>query len=539
MRRKHVALVLCLIISGFGKFVFAIDNQDRAIINAIKADDTISLRAYINEIDDINTYTIREHSLLFHSIKYESNFSTKILLREGADPNILINGYPALFWAIRYDTWRIARMLIEFGANVNYIDPKGKSLLIHAAKYDRLDICKIMIDRGADLYYKTKKGKTAIDYSLFHDPLYIKDYMESVKLQIELQDTVASMEDGPYFYWENDSEVVQVQYRRIKEQNFTRLYERTYDVRNQVVKVEGIGGDDGVYHIQPRYQTSPANLNTKGKILALGDVHGQYKSLRKLLIRNQVIDSVDNWLFGDGHLVFLGDVFDRGEKVTETLWFIHELEIKAHKAGGDIHLLIGNHEVMALTGDHRYLHPKYIYFSKYFYTYYNIFYGENTEMGRWLRSQNAIITINGILFLHAGISPALAARNVPYDSINGLIRHYLSDKNTPPKGSLEEFVTGSSGPLWYRGYVEFPGQAIEITQAFIDEYLKINNLKRMVVGHNEQYSIQSLFEGKVMAIDVPFDRRGVVPQGLLIEGNQLYRCYSNGKKELIITTHED
>ncbi len=530
---RELRFVLLVLLIGCIKILGAMDINDKNVIKAIKTDNILLLNEFIAPLDDVNNYTYDGLPLLFYAIKYESNRSCKLLLRMGSDPNKLIDGYPALFWAARYDTWRIARLLIEFGADVNYKDKKNNSLLIHAAKMDRLDICKILIDRGANLYHENRRGKSAVDYAIFHDPPFVKEYMESVSDQIIYQDTVPSMQDGPYFYWENETEVIQVYYQRTHLNNFSRLFETTIDVKNETLKVSGKLWDSTSYHIQPNYEASPVHIQTEGKILAVGDVHGQLDAMRKLLINNHVIDSSDNWLFGDGHLVFLGDVFDRGDKVTESIWFIHELEYKAHQAGGDVHLLLGNHELMALTGDHRYLNNKYIYFSKFFYAYYYLFYGPNTELGRWFRKQNAVITINGHLFLHAGISPAMAAKNISYDSINKLIRKYITERKNPPVGSMEEFVIRAYGPLWYRGYVEFPGQILEITQSFIDKYLEINNLKRMVVGHNEQYSIQALFEGKVMAIDVPFDRPGIIPQGLLIDDDRLYRCYSNGKKELI------
>ena len=99
-------------------------------------------------------------------------------------------------------------------------------------------------------------------------------------------------------------------------------------------------------------------------------------------MNNKIIDSDLKWVFGEGQLVLLGDVFDRGALVTETLWFLYELQIQAQKSEGNVHLLLGNHEIMALTGDHRYLNYKYNYFSQYTQIYYFQLYEKKYGIGK-------------------------------------------------------------------------------------------------------------------------------------------------------------
>ena len=72
----------------------------------------------------------------------------------------------------------------------------------------------------------------------------------------------------------------------------------------------------------------------------------------------KVIDTDLTWSFGDGHLVIVGDVFDRGPNVTECLWLIYRLEQEASAAGGAVHFLLGNHELMVMRGDLRYLNER-------------------------------------------------------------------------------------------------------------------------------------------------------------------------------------
>ena len=65
------------------------------------------------------------------------------------------------------------------------------------------------------------------------------------------------------------------------------------------------------------------------KIAALSDIHGQYDLFITLLMNNEIIDKNLNWIFGKGHLVINGDIFDRGDQVNETLWFVYKLELQA------------------------------------------------------------------------------------------------------------------------------------------------------------------------------------------------------------------
>jgi hypothetical protein len=62
----------------------------------------------------------------------------------------------------------------------------------------------------------------------------------------------------------------------------------------------------------------------------------------------------------DGSLILTGDFFDRGLRVTECLWLMYKLEGEALAAGGRVHFLLGNHEVMNLSGDHTYVRSKYV-----------------------------------------------------------------------------------------------------------------------------------------------------------------------------------
>ncbi len=91
---------------------------------------------------------------------------------------------------------------------------------------------------------------------------------------------------------------------------------------------------------------------------AIGDIHGDYKSFVKLLGRLGLIDKKLKWAGGKKELVQTGDIFDRGPGSRAAVELLMKLEGEAKKAGGEATTLIGNHEVMNLVGDLRYVDPR-------------------------------------------------------------------------------------------------------------------------------------------------------------------------------------
>ncbi len=91
------------------------------------------------------------------------------------------------------------------------------------------------------------------------------------------------------------------------------------------------------------------------RIVAVGDIHGAYDALVKTLQTADVIDSRLTWSGEKTHLVFTGDLLDRGAKSRQVMDLIMRLEKEARRHGGRVHLLLGNHEVMNLNGDLRYV----------------------------------------------------------------------------------------------------------------------------------------------------------------------------------------
>ena len=84
----------------------------------------------------------------------------------------------------------------------------------------------------------------------------------------------------------------------------------------------------------------------------------------------------------------MGDFFDRGLFVTQTLWLIYSLEEQAEKAGGKVHFVLGNHDLMNMNKDLRYVRKKYFENAKLMNeepTFLLSQYG--TELGKWLNTK--------------------------------------------------------------------------------------------------------------------------------------------------------
>src|SRR5262245_10688082 len=89
------------------------------------------------------------------------------------------------------------------------------------------------------------------------------------------------------------------------------------------------------------------------RVVAVGDVHGDYAGFVWVLRAAGIIDAKERWIGGKAHLVQTGDVVDRGGDSRKAMDLLMSLEKQAAKAGGRVHALIGNHEAMNLYGDLR------------------------------------------------------------------------------------------------------------------------------------------------------------------------------------------
>jgi hypothetical protein len=269
------------------------------------------------------------------------------------------------------------------------------------------------------------------------------------------------------------------------------------------------------------------NYSHVDRIGVITDIHGEFDTYVKLLKSTGIIDKNLNWKFGKGHLVVVGDIFDRGNMVNEVLWHLFGLEKQAEKAGGMVHVMLGNHEFMVLRKDLSYVNPKYSETESISKIRYYDQYSDNSVIGKWLRSKPVIITINNIIFVHAGISMEMVQRNLTVEEINRKFSDNILGKNLKEVNCDEElfFLNETNGPLWYRGYF------LDTTfcESKIDSILAFFGKDHIVVGHTASEGINSLFHNKILGADTGIMNKQS-KEMLLYKNGYFYRSLLTGAR---------
>ncbi len=278
--------------------------------------------------------------------------------------------------------------------------------------------------------------------------------------------------------------------------------------------------------LKKKLQNEKSEYKKISKQFVLSDIEGNFKSFRKLLQANGVIDTGYNWTFGTGHLVLIGDFVDRGSQVTEVLWLIYSLEEKAKQAGGYVHFILGNHEIMNMSGDTRYVNEKYKENAALLGERYEDLFGENSELGRWLRTKNIMEKVGEMLYVHAGISSEINSMDIPIESINELVRPYYADSSYQYTDKRIDILYGDYGPFWYRGYYTGTTKA---SPEQIDSTVSKFNIRHIATGHTVVAdTISAWYKGKVFDTDV--HHAGGHSEALLIENGNYYRVNALGEK---------
>lgn len=223
---------------------------------------------------------------------------------------------------------------------------------------------------------------------------------------------------------------------------------------------------------------SPWRWSNINRVVVFADVHGAFPQLVSLLQANQLVDEALHWTGADTHLVSVGDLVDRGADSRQVLDLLMRLQAEAKASGGQVHVLAGNHELMNLIGDYRYVskaefaafeneesvnqrkkafndyreqitlaaadqflagkipatherHQLRRQFNKKYppgYFAYRQAFSAEGRYGQWLLSLPAVIVINDTVFTHGGL-PELASK------LN------LKELNEGYQASVNEFLT--------------------------------------------------------------------------------------------------
>ncbi|MDP2315996.1 MAG: metallophosphoesterase [Pseudomonadota bacterium] len=234
----------------------------------------------------------------------------------------------------------------------------------------------------------------------------------------------------------------------------------------------------------------PEGRPAPARLVAIGDLHGDLEAALAVFRLAGLVDDGGAWSGGAAWLVQTGDITDRGPDSRGVIALLRRLQGEARAAGGEVVPLLGNHEVMNLTGDWRYVSPADLasYGGE---AVRKAAFAPTGDDGAWLVAQDAVARVGSTVFVHGGVDERWSRLGVR--GLNATIRAALLGQG--PKD-----VLGPDGPLWNRAYVlSDPTTAC----AELGRALTSLGAARMVVGHTTQEDgrIGERCGGQLWAID--------------------------------------
>lgn len=241
-------------------------------------------------------------------------------------------------------------------------------------------------------------------------------------------------------------------------------------------------------------------------------MHGDLAATRAALRLGGAIDESGRWIGGDLRVVQTGDQLDRGDQEREILDLFEQLAASAESAGGQFIVLNGNHEVMNVQGDFRYVTPGGV----------SAFAGVRPRSPQaraapppfedraaaflpggayalQLARRDVVAVVGDSVFAHGGVLPEHVRYGV--DRINRETREWMraGDRRAP------DSVASEAAPIWVREYSLDPVAPSACDR--LGEVLAALKVRRMVVGHTVQSKgISSACDERVWRIDVGLSR---------------------------------
>lgn len=310
------------------------------------------------------------------------------------------------------------------------------------------------------------------------------------------------------------------------------------------------------------------------RVVAVGDVHGALDEFVATLRGTGLVDEALGWSGGTAHLVATGDLLDRGDHGRQVMDLLMQLEAEAAAVGGAVHVLLGNHEAMNLSGDLRYVSAgDYAQFGTGAlpglpdgFLERRAAFAPDGKYGRWLLEKPVAIVIGDTLFVHAGLSKKLAGLSLAQinetsqrdlsrfaagwhallaagelaatDDLDAIRNRAAALAASADDQRLRELGAGMTaaleglpfqpdGLLWYRGTARCHAFAeTEITEAA----LRSVDARRVVIGHTPtgERRIMSRKEGRVLRIDTGMNTAAYQgrPAALIIEAGAARAWYA-------------
>ncbi|HET7540146.1 MAG TPA: metallophosphoesterase [Polyangiaceae bacterium] len=285
--------------------------------------------------------------------------------------------------------------------------------------------------------------------------------------------------------------------------------------------------------VEPPLAPDPSfQLPAVERIVAIGDVHGDVSALRAALRLASAIDEAGKWIGKNLVVVQTGDQLDRGDDEPQIIDLLARLRDEAKSAGGAVHALNGNHEVMNVQADFRYVTPD--GFHDFSGGHPDALHQQLTanvpleqrgraaaflpggEVARRLSVQPIVIQIGGNVFVHGGV----LEQHVRY-GLGRMNRETSAWMAGAPSESAPAGIASERAPIWVRDYSEGTPSAERCAE--LSRVLHALSGTRMIVGHTVQrQGINSACDGKVWRIDVGLSRfYGAKPSVLEIRGDSV------------------
>ena len=250
-----------------------------------------------------------------------------------------------------------------------------------------------------------------------------------------------------------------------------------------------------------------ARLPGAPRVVAIGDLHGDFQQTRRAFRLAGAIGEDDRWVGGKLVIVQTGDQLDRGDDESRILEFLKRLKSEAKAAGGAVHVLNGNHETMNVQGDFRYVTPAglrdfadivpaspYAGAAPELYRLRASAFLPGGGAALELAAQPLILIVGDTVFAHGGVLPAHIDYGI--DRMNRETREWMEGGKRPP-----EPVLNPEGPLWTRlyGTPSLDERACKVLKITLERL----SVKRMVVGHTVQArGMSGACDNQVFRIDV-------------------------------------
>lgn len=258
------------------------------------------------------------------------------------------------------------------------------------------------------------------------------------------------------------------------------------------------------------------------RIVSVPDLHGDYERAMEILQAAGVIDGSGSWAGGSTSLVQTGDIADRGPSSFKIYELFARLAEEAPKHGGEVVNLLGNHELLNIQHDDRYVSKEEMKAFGGRGGWLKIWSSEG-EIGKQVRRFKTAAKVGPVLFVHAGLLPSFLKDGRTIDDLNRDMMNGLAEGKNLDDRAVRDLI-GDSGPVWTRFYAGSDSAKVCGT---LTDLLKHVGAERMVVGHTVQEQEEGVF------------RVNPVCGGSLILGDTAISRAYNGEMSFIEYTADD